>query len=116
MEERVLETHHVPESHRATNLGDALYSTAEIWVIIRDYGIHTVVTDNASNVITVVVHSGIDPYIACFAHYLNLVVWKLWALKCYVYWAVYTEVILQLTLKEKQVQLALARSVAKAKN
>ena len=124
LEERVLETHHVPESHTVTNLGDALYATAERWAIIRNHGIHAVVTDNASNVIAVVAPSGLDPHIGCFAHYLNLVALK----------ALGTQVLSRLlgrvrrivsyfhrsniashTLEEKQAQLGLAPSVAKSK-
>ena len=125
LEEHVLETHHVPESRTVTNLGDALYATAERWAIIRDHGIHAVVPDNASNVIEVVAPSGLDPHIGCFAHYLNLVALK--ALGTQVLSCLLGRVrriisyfhrsnIASHTLEEKQAQLGLAPSVAKSKN
>ena len=73
-EERVLDIHHVPESNTATNFGDALYSTAERWTIIRDHCINAVATDNASNVIAVVALSELETHIGWFfSRYQNLV-------------------------------------------
>ena len=72
LEERVLETIHVPEAHTGATLGEKLLQTATTWKTLRQHGINAVTTDNASNMTVAVQVSGLSPHIGCFAHTINL--------------------------------------------
>ena len=106
------------------NLGDSLYATAQKWNTIRNHGMNAVVTDNAPNAVGAVAYSGLDPHLGCFAHNLNLVANK--ALETTVISRILARVrrivtyfhrsnIATQALKEKQVQLGMAPTTAKAK-
>ena len=72
LQEKVLETITLAESHTGKNLGDAIRNTAETWKTVRAHNINPVTTDNASNMTVAVESSGLGLHITCVAHTLNL--------------------------------------------
>ncbi|XP_071088069.1 E3 SUMO-protein ligase ZBED1-like [Haliotis cracherodii] len=72
MENPVLQTRPLHESHTGTNLANVLTSALTEWKIDR-FGNVAISTDNASNIVSAVKQSpSLNPHIRCFAHTVNL--------------------------------------------
>ncbi|XP_071083855.1 E3 SUMO-protein ligase ZBED1-like [Haliotis cracherodii] len=72
MENPVLQTRPLHESHTGTNLANVLTSALTEWKIDR-FGNIAISTDNASNIVSAVKQSpSLNPHIRCFAHTINL--------------------------------------------
>ena len=73
MNEYVLQTRAMDESHTGIHIAEVLVDAVKEWQLTRPYGPVPVVTDNASNMTVAAREAeGIGPHIFCFAHTINL--------------------------------------------
>ena len=69
----VLQTRQISESHTGVNIAAVLDAAVEEWELIRNGQDIPIVTDNASNMYTAVKEAKhLGPHVGCFAHVLNL--------------------------------------------
>jgi hypothetical protein len=72
IENPVLQTRQMHESHTGANLAKVLKLAVAEWKLERPFGIIPIVTDNASNIVNGVKEAAIGPHIRCLAHTVNL--------------------------------------------
>lgn len=72
MENVVLQTRPLFESHTGANIAEVLQTAVTDWELKKPNHDITIVTDNARNMDVAVREAGLKPHIKCFAHTINL--------------------------------------------
>ena len=72
LQNRVLQTRPLHESHTGINIAGVLRSAVEEWRLQRPHGLQPVCSDSAANMAVAVEHAKMSPHIKCFAHATNI--------------------------------------------